>query len=316
MSRRIRWFVRAAVLCIGAGTAACASVPETSVRPPAPGAGQALRVMTFNIHHGAGNDDCVTPPAAAGALPNADCGLNLERVAGIIRAAKVDVAGLQEIDRFWARSGGVDQAAVLGAMLGMPSCFGANLTHGADTHAAVPHEYGTLILSRHPIVSCANTLLPRAGSDSEQRGLLKARIDTGAVSFDFYNTHLHTREADRRLQVQAILRQVGAGDRPAVLVGDLNARPTERYLAPLFAALPDTWPVAGSGPGFTSPASLREPARNRIDYVLRSGSITVTRTAVLATPRAALASDHYAVVADLTLTGVRAPSAGGRQFHD
>jgi len=268
-------------------------------------AAQPLRVMTYNIHHGAGNDDCVTPQAEPGSPPDADCGLNLERIAGIIRSEAPDVAGLQEVDRFWARSGGVDQAAALGAMLNMQSCYGANLTHGPDAHASVPHEYGTLILSRHPIAACENTHLPRAGSASEQRGLLKAAIRAGAVSLDFYNTHLHTQEADRRLQVDAMLRQIGRPSAPVVLAGDLNARPDEPYLMPLFAVLRDAWPIAGAGPGFTSPARPGEPARRRIDYVLVSPDIAVTGAATRDDAGAAAASDHYPVVARLELAAGR-----------
>lgn len=260
--------------------------------------------MSYNIHHGAGNDECVTPPAATGGRPNADCGLSLERIAAVIRAENVDVAGLQEVDRFWARSGGIDQAAALGAMLGMQTCYAPNLVHAPDVHAAVPHEYGTLTLSRHQIGSCENTLLPRAGN-TEQRGLLKAGIRAGTWALDFYNTHLHTLEADRRLQVEAMLQRIDAPGTPAILVGDLNARPTEPYLAPLFAVLADAWPIAGSGSGFTSPATPLEPPRNRIDYVLVSRGITVSAMATLATPQTAIASDHYPVTATVALPTVR-----------
>lgn len=280
---------------IGAAVACASTAPGTT------GATQVLRVMSYNIHHGAGNDACVSPPAVPGRLPNPDCGLDLERIAAVIRAARVDVAGLQEVDRFWARSSGVDQAAALGAMLNMQTCYGANLTHDADAHAAVPHEYGTLILSRHPIASCGNTLLPRAGAASEQRGLLKAGIRAGAALLDFYDTHLHTQEADRRVQIDAVLRQLGAQAAPVILVGDLNARPTEPYIAPLLAVLADVWAASGSGPGFTSPASPRAPARRRIDYILVSPDLHTARAAVLDDGTAAVASDHYPVIADVVL---------------
>ena len=289
-------------------TAACGACPSATPVPPASAAGatQALRVMTYNIHHGAGNDDCVTPPAGPGSPPNADCGLNLERIAAVIRAETLDVAGLQEVDRFWARSGGVDQAEALGAMLGMQTCYGANLMHPPDDHSSAPHEYGTLILSRHPIVACENTLLPRAGAASEPRSLLRATVQIGGASLQFHNTHLHTQEADRRLQVDAVLRQISSLAAPVVLVGDLNARPTEPYLAPLFAVLRDAWAIAGAGPGLTSPARPGEPARNRIDYVLVSPGMAVPRAATLDGPSTAIASDHYPVVADVVLPALSA----------
>lgn len=300
--------------CLAAAAAGCGRAAPAA--PLSASAGQPLRVMSYNIHHGAGNDDCDAPPAAPGAHPNADCGLSLERIAAVIRAENVDIAGLQEVDRFWARSGGVDQAAALGALLGMETCYGANLTHGADTHASVPHEYGTLVVSRFAIASCNNALLPRAGAATEQRGLLKAGIRAHSVLIDFYNTHLHTLEADRRLQVDTIVERIGAPPGPAILVGDLNARPSEPYLTPLFNVLADVWPVAGSGSGFTSPASPQEPAGNRIDYVLISRGITAGSAFVRATADTALASDHYPVVVTLSVGSVRAVSARRRQLHD
>lgn len=292
---------------------ACASAAPAAPGG-SPGAGTAARFLTYNIHHGAGGDDCTTPPAAPGAPPNADCGLDLERIAAVIRAEQVDVAGLQEVDRFWGRSGMVDQAAHLGILLGMQTCYGANLSHPPDTHSAAAHEYGTLILSRHPIVSCDNTLLPRAGPTSEQRGLLMAAVRVGGTLLRFSDTHLHTQEADRRLQVDAIIRQLGTLAGPVVLVGDLNARPTESYLAPLFAILRDVWPLAGLGSGFTSPARPGQQPTSRIDYILVSPAISVTGAATVVGAATAIASDHYPVTAHVVVpaAGV-ARLSGGRQ---
>jgi endonuclease/exonuclease/phosphatase family metal-dependent hydrolase len=60
----------------------------------------------------------------------------------------------------------------------------------------VPHQYGTLIISRLPILECTNTPLRRVGT-TEQRGLLKTLINVHGVPLQFYYTHLHTMQADR-----------------------------------------------------------------------------------------------------------------------
>jgi len=271
------------------------------------GAAWATWVMSYNIHHGSGNDDCVTPVPQSGMPPGPDCGLNLERIAEVIRAQRVDIVGLQEVDRFWGRSGMVDQAAALGTMLGMEVCYGANLDHPPDLHSTAPHQYGTLVLSRYEILACENTLLPRADVQSEQRGLLHARIRAGDVKLQFYNTHLHTVEADRRIQVDAIARQIGVAVPAVVLVGDLNARPTEAYLSPLFAVFSDAWVEAGTGPGFTSPALPARPPASRIDYVLASRLLRAISALAVVTPATAMASDHYPVVAGVELP--RLPAA-------
>jgi len=304
--------MHSAVIGVGVLAAGMACARAAPLAPGAPAAVTSARVMTYNIHHGAGNDDCTSPAPQPGTPPGPDCGLNLARIAAVIRAQDVDIVGLQEVDRFWGRSAMVDQSASLATMLGMHACYGANLDHPPDIHAAAPHQYGTLVLSRYQIVSCENTPLPRVETTSEQRGLLHARIRAGDVTLQFYNTHLHVTEADRRLQVDAIVRQIGVPAGPVLLVGDLNARPTEGYLAPLFAVLNDAWVQAGSGSGFTSPAVPARPPASRIDYVLASRGVAVTSVVTVVTPDTAMASDHYPVVAGVALSLSVAVPAGQR----
>ena len=270
-----------------------------------PNAGErSVRVMTYNIHHGTGNADCATPRPAPGHPPNPDCGLDLDAIADVIRAESPDIVGLQEVDRFWARSGGVDQPAVLAAALGMHHCYGANLSHGPDSHATVPHQYGTAILSRFPILDCTNTFLPRGNPGTEQRGLLSALINVRGVPLRFHNTHLHTRFADRRVQIQEIVRLIGAPSDPTVLVGDLNAIPSESTMAPLYSALEDAWLEGGDGgAGNTFPAHPVTNPNRRIDYVFVSDAVGVSRAEVAITPLTRLASDHYPLVAALKLPG-------------
>lgn len=301
MTRTIMWIGGPAFLltCCAAGN------------PPATIAAMPVRVMTFNIHHGAGNDACGLPAAAEPTVP--DCALDLERIARVIRDADVDIAALQEVDRFWTRSGTIDQPARLSALLGMRPCYGPNLAHGPDAHAGRPHEYGTLVLSRQPLASCTNTLLPRADSSSEQRGLLRASVRLGDRVLEVYNTHLHTREGDRRLQIPAVLQRIGRAADPMLLAGDLNATPDAPYLAPLLARLSDVWAARGDGPGFTSPARPGVAPRRRIDYVLVSPGVDIRRAVTLEGPLQALASDHYPVVADLLVPRRR---LAGRQLDE
>lgn len=261
-----------------------------------------LAVATYNIHHGSGNEDCTTPPAEPGQPPNADCNLNLGRIAHVIRSLDANIVGLQEVDRFWARSGDVDQPRALAHMLRMHSCYGANLDHPADGHANVPHQYGTAILSVWPIQGCQNTLLPRTDPANEQRGLLEARINVGHVPLHFYGTHLqHNSLDDRIVQVETIADRVAMAEQPVVVVGDLNAVPTEPSLPPLLALLTDVWVAAGEGDGFTIPARPDAPPDRRIDYVLVSPDLTVRSASVAVNNVTAMASDHYPVAATLAI---------------
>ena len=68
-----------------------------SAHAAAPTLPRALRVLTYNIHHGEGVDGR----------------LELTRLAGIISASAADVVALQEVDRKATRTQGIDQAAEL-----------------------------------------------------------------------------------------------------------------------------------------------------------------------------------------------------------
>jgi hypothetical protein len=85
----------------------------------------ALRVVSYNIRHGRGNDDVV----------------DLERTARVLRALSPDIVGLQEVDERATRSGGVPQAVRLGELLGMHHAFGRFMDYQGGA-------YGLAILSR------------------------------------------------------------------------------------------------------------------------------------------------------------------------
>ena len=286
-------------------------------RPPAAhgaslqGKALQLRVMSYNIKHGQTNADCPQGKVEPGRPPQRDCNLDLDASVAVIRAHRPDVVGLQEIDRFWARSGYVDEAALLAERTGLPhQCYAANLDHQADAHGDRPHQYGTLVLSRFPILECGNTLLPREG-EAEQRGLALALIDAGGVRLRFYNTHLHTTAADRLKQTAHILTVFGQATGPAVLVGDFNARPTAPEMTPILAKFTDAWtkagvPTADNPNGLTSPARLAGSPTSRIDYVLVGGQVEAASAHVPIDAQTRHAADHYPVVATLTVPGSEA----------
>ena len=89
-----------------------------------------VTAMSYNIHHGVG----------------ADGRLNLDRIAGVVRAEKAEVVGLQEVDRFWRRSDFVDQVEYLARELGMQAAYGANL----DLYPDDPLATAPPVRHRHP----------------------------------------------------------------------------------------------------------------------------------------------------------------------
>src|SRR4051812_44008771 len=102
-----------------AGTILC--VPHFSSSRRA----KTLRVMTYNIQHGAGTDQKV----------------NLPRLAEVINREHPDLVGLQEVDRGVERTQHVDEIAELARMTKMEYAFAYNLHYQGG-------QYGVAILSR------------------------------------------------------------------------------------------------------------------------------------------------------------------------
>ena len=241
-----------------------------------------MRVATFNIHHGVGQDG----------VPD------LERTARTLAATGGDLIGLQEVDRhFSARSDWVDQAAWLGESLAMQVVYGPSLDLPPPEPGAPRRQYGNALLSAYDIVDWHNILLPRLGDD-EQRGLLDVLVDPGdGARTHVLVTHLqHDSRIARLLQVDAIRQVLATTEPPVLLVGDLNSRPDSDEVQQLTEELSDAWATAGQGPGYTF--SARRP-RARIDYVMSSEDLVAWAAEVLWSR----AADHLPVVANLQSAG-------------
>jgi len=158
-----------------------------------------MKLVTYNIQYGLGKDNRY----------------DLARIAREI--ADAEVIALQEVERHWQRSGCVDATAVLGAQLPEHHwVYGANLDMDASYRDAEGRlvnrrrQFGTMILSRLPIVSSRNHMLPKYGTltqHSIQQGALEAVIVTErARPIRIYSIHLsHLSAATRLPQVEALL---------------------------------------------------------------------------------------------------------------
>ena len=216
---------------------------------------------------------------------------SLSRISEALRASGADVVLLQEVDQLRYASGRVDMPAVLGAQLDLPYAFGKNVPHAGGG------GYGTMILSRFPLVSVENTFLPQPAG-TQRRGLLHAVVDVDGIELSVYNTHLQNADARARLlQVASIDALVSADPRPRILGGDMNSPPGSAPMNVLTRRWTDTWNAVGNGSGRTAPAGA---PRARIDYLLHGGE----GLAPLATDVLPLRlSDHRAVRASYRLAG-------------
>ena len=175
-------------------------------------------MLTFNIHGG-----------------RTDHGLDLDAVIAEIRSARADVVLLQEVDRNLARTGFLNQPAMLAEALGMSVYYRANVRSNA-------------ILTRFPVMEWSSTALPR-WPGKEERRLVHASVVVDGQLVHVFNTHLdHTSVALRLAQIRAVNRVVARfADAPMILGGDLNAIPEGPVLTTLGATSATRGPTWAKG---------------------------------------------------------------------
>jgi endonuclease/exonuclease/phosphatase family metal-dependent hydrolase len=265
------------------------AVPSAGAATPGPkhGHGVPLRVMSYNILHGAGTDGV----------------FDLDRTAAVIRAQRPDVVGLQEVDQHWdARSDFVDEPAALAQALHMHVFFGAIYDLPPLTAGAPDRRYGVAILSRYRIVRAVDHEITRLSTQvpnptpAPAPGFPEVVVRVHGVLVHVFDTHLDYR-ADpsvRQMQVADTVRIMRAAGGRQVLVGDFNATWDASEVAGLHDILIDAWTATGQPGGETYPAEAPDV---RIDHITFTPGIAVRD----ATVPVALASDHRPVVADLVL---------------
>ena len=219
-----------------------------------------LRIMTYNIQHGAGMDDVI----------------DLNRQAKVIGDATPDVVGLQEVDSCVKRSNRVHQVAVLAKSLGMYSTFGPAipLTGG---------KYGVAILSKEKPLSYHNIPLP----GSEKRTLLVCEFQ----EYVFACTHLDLEEANRLLSFDIIVEEAARWDKPFFICGDWNDNPNSKLITLMKKNFIFLSNITDNSSNYTFPA--RTP-KNIIDYIASYGRVvkSVRKRQVINEPEA---SDHRPV---------------------
>ncbi|HZG65837.1 MAG TPA: endonuclease/exonuclease/phosphatase family protein [Herpetosiphonaceae bacterium] len=243
-------------------------------------AGTPLRVMTWNVLYS-----------------NSD----VEAIDALIREHDPDVLALQEY--------GFEQALTLEPILDRRYPYRASAPGGSS---------GLGVWSRYPILdwwarddrrsdcACQRMVLdingdhvrfvnahPRAPKFTFRHYLAGVRLPVSVLS-DFRTAH-------QQPALDALVEEAARGDRPLILVGDLNTGDRQPNYWRLRRHLVDAYRVAGRGFGLTFPNAherlglLRLPLLVRIDYIFQSPSITAARAFTAASP----SSDHRAVVADL-----------------
>ncbi len=236
-------------------------------------------LASYNIKHGLGMDGA----------------LDLARIGDVLAELDADVVLLQEVDECCGRSGGVDQAAWLGARLGMEWRFAPFMDYDGG-------RYGLATLSRLPVTRSDVIVLPPG--TQEPRSALRITVDLGGGEHaSVTNAHLDwMADPSRRLAQARVLRaELDADERArptavAVLGGDLNDVPSSDAIRVFTAAAPGAEPAfARLGP--TEPTFPADAPKKTIDHFLARGGGRWTPSSVTVVDER-LASDHRPVVAE------------------
>jgi endonuclease/exonuclease/phosphatase family metal-dependent hydrolase len=233
-----------------------------------------VRIATYNIHRSRGLDRRTRPA----------------RVAQVLADIEPDVVALQEV--IGPGPSGMDHAAEIGAALGMGGIM-------APTRAFRRHQFGNLVLSRHPIRE--HSQLDLSWKSGEARNSQRVAIDLGEDRLlQVYNAHLGTALFERRHQAPRLAAWVldhhVAG--PKILVGDFNEWGRGLVADALAARLQSVDLFAHLKRRRTYPGFF--PILH-LDHIYFVGNIEVRKVTLPRTRLSLVASDHLPLVADIRI---------------
>ncbi len=285
-----------------------------------------MKLVSYNIQYGIGLDGR----------------FDLDRIAETVRSA--DIVALQEVTRNFARNGGADMVAGLQERLpehfsvygaGMDVDMGSAIENGRAVNRRL--QFGNMVLSRFPIVSSRNLLLPRSRTYDAlnlQRSALEALVVTPAGALRVYSVHLDHVSGDERLAQIAELKaralgypleggavsgavEFGFAEPPCpedfVLMGDFNMEPEGAEYKAMVGAIDSefgrkrraTHPIDAEALFGNRPANayswmdMRDNSRRKhLDYCFVSASLA-PRVSACRTDTAAVGSDHFPVWLDI-----------------
>lgn len=156
-----------------------------------------MRLISYNIQYGTGKDGRV----------------DIERL--VAEVADGDVIAMQEVDRYWTRSGMSDQVAAITERLpnhhwvyGPGVDLDASYRDPKDGLHRRRRQFGNLLLSRFPILASRNHLLPKMSFHAQlsiQRSMLDGVIDFPKGPVRIASVHLaHAAALERLAQIERL----------------------------------------------------------------------------------------------------------------
>lgn len=150
-------------------------------------------------------------------------------IAKDIKNMRLDVVGIQEVDRFATRSNYIDTMKLLAEYTGYEYYTYTKAVNigGDESKYGTKGEYGTGILSRYPISDFTSVMLDSGTYEQRAAGIVTINVDGN--SFTFINTHLSYESLEMRTvqfrQIAALCRQ----KKPFVLTADFNTADLNEY---------------------------------------------------------------------------------------
>ncbi|MEB2775384.1 endonuclease/exonuclease/phosphatase family protein [Algoriphagus sp. D3-2-R+10] len=232
---------------------------------------QSLKVISYNIHHGADKNEVNT----------------LEEMGEYIKVSNADLVGLQEVDSMCNRSGSVDQMKILAEITGMHYAFQRHFEYDGGA-------YGLGILSKYPIISEEhNQITSIKNGENRSLALLSAKISLpDRKEIVFATVHLALDQSTRLIQADETLEFLES-DLPLILTGDFNSEPGTEEIE-LFS---EQMKMADDKLDYTFP--VINPSK-KIDYIWisKDHSKNISHVKV---PLTIQYSDHLPLEAELTL---------------
>jgi len=286
MRARSKAFLLVSVLALAAGSG-CAvdtsagdaddeDAEEVVASEGAAISGSSLRVMTYNIKYGS------------------ESGLDLGKLAAVVKESSPDIVGLQEVDEATRRSGNKHETDELATLTGMAyRYFGANFDYDGG-------KYGLAILSKYPLANTRTIRLDartKRENGYEPRIAVAADVNAKGRTITFVTVHASLHEEERDDNARAIVAALGASASRSIVCGDFNETPGKAIGDALTGAgMVDAFDEKHRFQlGFTVPASF--PIR-RIDFIYRGKSFGKTAHAWVPSTKA---SDHRPVAAVIPL---------------
>jgi endonuclease/exonuclease/phosphatase family metal-dependent hydrolase len=238
--------------------------------------------MTWNIHGAYGRNKR----------------FDLQRAIALIQRHRPDIVALQEIDSRRPRETGIAEPfGMLQSALGSHAIEAKSIT-------TQDGEYGQALISRWPIRSAE--IHDISYQEREPRRAMCGVVMTPHGDLRVLATHLGLSIRERRGQSQALLRLIGAGALPTVVMGDFNdwfwAGSVRKVLSSRMASrtrlatFPSVWPIF------------------RFDRIYCSAEVSLRNARTDRDAR--IASDHLPVIADVTVTDISSGSPTAGKHHE